>query len=215
MSEAIAGNIAKAQTLADGGLRLYIDLPEVDPTMYPWLYQTGRSVALAALNDAVSQTPAVPHETTGSLANKLHRQGYFYNPRLWAAMEESEVCTQAQHKQWLESQPCLQRDGACEGDVTVHHVRTAANSGTGLKPPHWYGVPLCHFHHSQYHNKGTRQTRDTMMEAAVGFTARHMKAAMKFVLKRESLAGITDDELDHFERGIGFNSGTAWSDNRS
>lgn len=35
-----------------------------------------------------------------------------------------------------------------------HHVRTAANSGTGMKPPDTETVPLCRVHHDEYHLQG-------------------------------------------------------------
>jgi hypothetical protein len=40
--------------------------------------------------------------------------------------------------------------------VQAHHVRTAANAGTGLKPPDTAAVPLCDQHHYEGHQIGWR-----------------------------------------------------------
>lgn len=110
------------------------------------------------------------------LARQLHVDGYFRNPKLWAAMENSGIYTQIQHKAWIESLPCifnehlglqaielpLHRIGLdgnipinCDGDVVLHHCNSAAipaaghSTDTPRKPPHWYGVPLCAINHHQ------------------------------------------------------------------
>jgi len=44
--------------------------------------------------------------------------------------------------------------GACSGQVRAHHMRSAANAGTGLKPHDAYVVPLCDGHHHQFHVAG-------------------------------------------------------------
>jgi hypothetical protein len=58
------------------------------------------------------------------------------------------------HKEWIEQQPCAVRDWECYGTIVGHHVRTAANSGTGMKPGDEWLVPLCDFHHKMGHQKG-------------------------------------------------------------
>jgi len=44
--------------------------------------------------------------------------------------------------------------GCDEGPIEFAHIRTAANSGTGLKPHDRYGISLFHAHHSEAHDKG-------------------------------------------------------------
>jgi hypothetical protein len=60
------------------------------------------------------------------------------------------------HKAWIEGFPCMVEclSHYCHGDVVSAHIRTAANSGTGLKPPQWDTVPLCTRHHGIQHQKG-------------------------------------------------------------
>ena len=88
-----------------------------------------------------------------SLAQRLHIDGYFRNPRLWNVLHQRGVYTLQEHKKWIESQPCLatqmrQRvqmprgemifdypkplmqgtflELACSGEVCLHHVNSAA-----------------------------------------------------------------------------------------
>ena len=59
------------------------------------------------------------------------------------------------HLAWVRSLPCAVK--GCRRKSQAHHVRTAQNSGTGMKPPDSAAVPLCLVHHSESHNVG----RDT------------------------------------------------------
>lgn len=152
-----------------------------------------------------------PKPSGNQVAKHLHVSGYFRNPKLWAAMAAAGIYTQAEHKAWLEAQPCFGIDRvpgiACEGDVVVHHVRTAANAGTGIKPEHWYGVPACCSHHGWAHasSGANRQDKDGLLALAVALTAGQMKAAMKRHLGIESLSDPRFNELvlKRFEREIG------------
>lgn len=154
-------------------------------------------------------------EPAGLLANRMHRAGYFRNPRLWRAMERCGIYTQAEHKEFVQQRPCCAPDlaysgadtfgyGPCGGDVVMHHVRSAANSGTGIKPEHWYGVPLCHNHHQQAHSAAmSREATDTLMVLAINFTAVQVKEAMKSHLGLASLRDITPALVQRFEAEIG------------
>ena len=44
--------------------------------------------------------------------------------------------------------------GCVNGGVELHHVRTAATAGMGLKPPDVSLVPLCWAHHREIHHFG-------------------------------------------------------------
>lgn len=44
--------------------------------------------------------------------------------------------------------------GECHGQVRAHHLRSAANAGTGLKPHDSYCVGLCDGHHEEFHRTG-------------------------------------------------------------
>ena len=59
------------------------------------------------------------------------------------------------HLKWVREQNCCV-PGCMNGVIHVHHVRTAANSGTGLKPPDYWTVPLCSAHHHEIHVHGSK-----------------------------------------------------------
>jgi hypothetical protein len=58
------------------------------------------------------------------------------------------------HLEFVRSHQCSVKSWACRGSIEAHHIRTAANSGTGLKPPDWWTVPLCLIHHRELHATG-------------------------------------------------------------
>lgn len=135
-----------------------------------------------------------------SLAQELHRTGYFRNSKLWDAIESKGLYTQLEHKKWIESRPCDMADQPCSGDVVGHHVRTSDNSGVGIKPSDWFLVSLCHHHHDYVHSKVTRELRGKLWILAVSLTAERMKDAVKRHLHIDSLSTITDDMLSSLER---------------
>jgi len=57
------------------------------------------------------------------------------------------------HRKFIRSRCCCV-PGCDEGSIEVAHVRTAANSGTGIKPIDGYAVGLCHAHHMESHAIG-------------------------------------------------------------
>lgn len=143
-----------------------------------------------------------------SLAQRMMIGGYFNNRKLWEAMERDGHYTQADHMKHLATlRPfTLYPDVASTGDVVIHHVRTADNSGTAIKPDDWYGIPIHDSQHQHLHGHATREDRARHLELAVGCTADAMKAEMKRLLGRESLAGITVEELATFESLIGIDT---------
>jgi len=150
------------------------------------------------------QAAVQPPRVSNSLASKMHRDGYFNNPRLWEAMERAEYYTQFDHKEHVEGLPCCFPEAHHQGDIVLHHCRTSANSGTGIKPPHWYGIPLCHKHHALVHSgKLSREQQHDLLQRAVGITADQVKAALKEAMGLSSLSEITPEALTEFEEHIG------------
>lgn len=153
------------------------------------------------------------------LAKRLHVDGYFRNPKLWAAMEANGLYTQAEHKAYLESLLCWMKPSAmdakqCQGDNIVHHCKSAATPAAGRdsdhpqKPPHWYGITLCSItHHQNWAHSGiggaTRKDKEWLLENAVAITADRMKLKMKAWLGISSLRDITQEQLKRFEEAIG------------
>lgn len=155
--------------------------------------------------------PKLDEKTPNYLAQSMHRNGYFRNPKLWAAMEEKGIYTQEMHKEYVQSLQCcgikFARHIECHGDVVMHHVKTSANSGVGIKPQHWYGVPLCAtghhmtWAHGSHKGSASHEDRhDVMLPHAVGLTAERVKAAFKDSLGLESLSEITQEMLNDFEK---------------
>lgn len=146
------------------------------------------------------------------LAQKMHVDGYFRNPKLWDAMEDAGIYTQDDHKRFVESIPCYGVGNVshilCQGDVCAHHVKKANNSGVGIKPKHWYIVPLCYNHHmnwahGSHANSASHEDREKMLTCAVSLTADRMKQKIKEYLGLESFSEINEGILCDFENIIG------------
>lgn len=137
-----------------------------------------------------------------SIAERMHLNGYFYNRKLWDAMNERGLYTQKIHKTWIESLPCCRPSAiACNGDVIGHHCRTAENSGAGVKPDDWYLLPVCHAHHAWVHGKEiTRERNAELLNKAIEMTSEQMKEMMKAWLVIDSLSGITQEQVAEFEK---------------
>jgi hypothetical protein len=68
------------------------------------------------------------------------------------------------HLAFVRSLGCVVRNRAwteCRGRIEAHHVRTAANSGIGMKPPDTAAVGLCARHHRTLHSEGRRTFEKT------------------------------------------------------
>jgi len=79
-----------------------------------------------------------------------------------------------EHRKWIRQQKCLLDGPFCGGSMHAHHVRTASNSGTGMKPDDEWCVPLCSTHHDRHH-KGIKDWEwkgVNMQAAAKDFAAR-------------------------------------------
>ena len=185
-------------------------------------------VAFATINNSTppGQAPATseteskesPPSGGNQLARYLHTSGYFRNPKLWAALDEAKIYTQATHKKWVEQEPCWflrNGDGKCQGEVCAHHVTSAALPAAGKgenprKPPHWYTLPACFNHHTYVHNKDcSRAEKEAHVVGAVAMMAGQAKNAMKAVISIQSLSVLTLDQLHTFEQSVGlplFNS---------
>ncbi len=62
----------------------------------------------------------------------------------------------AAHLAFVRSQPCCVPGCRTGAPVQAHHVRTAANAGTGMKPPDATAAPLCAIHHAEHDRIGKR-----------------------------------------------------------
>lgn len=90
------------------------------------------------------------------------------------------------HRKWVRTHECCVP--ACQHwPVEFAHVRSAANAGTGLKPPDWFGVSLCNDHHREQHSIGaetfSRQYQIDLWKLAEEFAKESPDIAMKEAMR--------------------------------
>lgn len=208
---AVSGTRRRVKELVDGTLRVEIDIDPMQKRAFlKLLPEIDMPIAIAPL---ATQRQAVTQKEE-SVAHRLHRIGYFRNPRLWERMEAHHIYTQAAHVMWIRTQPCAARAlpsaTICAGDIVGHHVTGAALpvQGTGgrnpRKPLDWFLVPLCDKHHQTWaHGTAERGEKEGLRDLAVATTAEQIRAAMKRHLGLDSLSELTADHLTAFEEQIG------------
>jgi hypothetical protein len=90
------------------------------------------------------------------------------------------------HERWVRSHSCVV-PGCQNVPIEFAHVRTAENSGTGLKPHSKCGVSLCSMHHQQQHEVGVETFQALykidLMALADEFFRRSPDKAMRESLK--------------------------------
>lgn len=64
------------------------------------------------------------------------------------------------HLAWVREQTCCVPLCLSRPSIIAHHVRSAATSGTGMKPPDSSTVPLCMLHHDEGHHRGWKTFED-------------------------------------------------------
>ncbi|PSJ16357.1 hypothetical protein [Nitrosomonas supralitoralis] len=202
--------------LVDGTIRVQIDIDPMYREVFFRLFgQIDMPVAIAPIQ--LNRKPEIRateniSKSPNRLAQAMHLDGYFRNLKLWIGMEIAEVYSQNDHKKYIETLPCCGTKFAkhinCDGDVVGHHVKTSSNSGVGIKPQHWYLVPLCHNHHmtwahGSHAGSATHEDRhEVLLPHAVALTANQVKAYAKKLIGISSLSEITIDLLNTFEEEI-------------
>lgn len=165
---AIQGNVTKFSSLADGTLRLQVDVHQGDTgEALSLLCQVGRVVVLAALKDGIPGTPAdrtsgglsqdvssnVPDDDTGEpgsgkLMQALYRCGWFHATRVLEVLGHD-----AEFLQWCRAQPvcwCCGNPGTIQA---AHYRKVGDGAGTSVKPP-YSAIPLCVPCHQKQHANG-------------------------------------------------------------
>lgn len=169
---ATQGTVSKFQSLADGTLRLQIDIHQTDTAQaLSLLCEVGRTVAVAALVDVqvpepdeltaeggpmqsmdVAATEDECDNNAGKLMQSLYQAGWFHAPKVLKALGKD-----AMFLQWVRQQP---RCWACDGPgleeyaiVAAHYRKVASGAGTSIKPP-YSAIPLCKLCHDKQHAHG-------------------------------------------------------------
>lgn len=176
---AIAGQLMSYRTLADGGLRITIDLPTTESSHFHELFpEVHCQVAVARLNLATASEPTVDY---GNYAKALWLSAFFGLPEVWRATGSDE-----QFLAWVRTQKCIARSpDPCDGPVQAAHVwRQKDGFGKGIKGP-YAAVPLCAGHHGKQHANG---------EGAIGGRAYMEKQRYDSV--REWVWSVMRDDLN-------------------
>jgi hypothetical protein len=152
---AIAGNLNGYKTLADGTLRITVDLSETETRHFHSLFpEVHCRVALAPLlpTELAALQANEPPVTGqyGQLAKVLKLSGFFSYLDVWRATGSDD-----EFLAFVRTQKCCARSGLpCDGPVQAAHVwRIADGFGKGIKGD-YAAVPLCAGHHREQHNGG-------------------------------------------------------------
>lgn len=78
--------------------------------------------------------------------------------RVRSGIERGPKRVWLRHRKFVRSHECCVP--GCSAPAQFHHIRSAANSGTGLLPFDWFGVPLCEHHHHEHHDCGVDTFED-------------------------------------------------------
>ncbi len=146
---AIAGQIVSYRTLADGALRITVDLPETETQHFHSLFPAVHcEVAIAPMRPvqmANSQTKGL----YGEQARELRLSAFFGYIDVWRAVGSDD-----QFLAYVRTQKCIARSGKpCDGPIQAAHVwRLKDDFGKGRKGP-YAAVPLCAFHHRLHHQE--------------------------------------------------------------
>jgi hypothetical protein len=148
---AIAGSLAAYKTLADGTLRITVDLPETETRHFHELFPAVHcEVAVAPMRPtqlAASQTTKGQY---GEQAKALRLSAFFTYVDVWKA-----TGSDAAFLEFVRKQKCAARSGIpCSGPIQAAHVwRQKDGFGKGIKGD-YAAIPLCDGHHRAQHNSG-------------------------------------------------------------
>lgn len=189
MSEvnAIAGSLFSYRTLADGGLRLTVDLNENESEHFHKLFPgVHRPVAIAPLNPVEMSNSMEPMGQYGEQAKALKLSAFLSYLDVWKAAGSDE-----QFLAFVRTQKCIARSGApCGGPIQAAHVwRLKDDFGKGIKGD-YAAVALCAYHHTSQHNYGEDAIggREYMEKRRVQTVAEWVWSVIKKDIGVESMA---------------------------
>ena len=139
------------RTLTDGTVRLQVDIEPNDAIDAMKLFGVPTTpIAIAQLRPEFTvqaqQTKTIEQEQ-GSLANLLHRHGFFRARAVAEKLGSDDL-----FQKWVRTKPCI-LTGATQ-DIEFAHVRRInRGAGTGIKPK-FSGVPLHRDAHRYQHQHG-------------------------------------------------------------
>jgi hypothetical protein len=146
---AIAGNLVSYRTLADGALRITVDLPETETQHFHALFPAvHREVAITPLRP-VQAAASRTSDDYGAQAQELKLSAFTRTLAVWRASGADSAFLE-----WVRTQKCVARSGLpCDGPIQAAHVwRLKDDFGKGVKGD-YAAVPLCAFHHRLHHQE--------------------------------------------------------------
>ena len=228
-SSAIQGTRKAIKEMADGTLRIQIDIEPRDKKLFHKLFpEIDMPVAIAPLvpvaegfcnssqelsvytndpsNIPISGEIKVRRSNSsvslfGAFAQDLRRSSFFRRPEVWRAVGSDD-----EFLEWLKTQDCAAPKGfGHSGDVVPAHVRRVANgSGTGVKPQ-YSAIPLCSEHHSLQHNNGESAIapREWWDKKRIEYLVQWCWETLKQKLGRDSWADVPPGLLAEWARKNG------------
>jgi len=156
---AYLGSSSGARTMADGTLRITVDIPPADAIgAFTAFGSPGSPVALARLTNEAALEEGRPGKPAkgpfGEYAKALVLSGFFRTPKIWESIgtDEEFLTWVRQQKSAYSGKFSMFIDGV--GSCVAAHVRHVEHgSGTAIKPP-FSAIPLTDDEHREAHQKG-------------------------------------------------------------
>lgn len=157
---AIMGSTSSLKTMADGSLRIAIDVsPKESKPAFQLFGTPGTAVALAVIKNEVAvehDRPKADLKTEfGEYARSLKLSDFFRTPAVWKA-----VGTDKEYLEWVKHQKSARsgiysehHDDGNAYCVPAHVRRVEHGAGTGIKPP-YSAIPLTNAEHKMSHDRG-------------------------------------------------------------
>jgi len=147
---------------------------EVDRDTWDWFMEADTSGMMIAAKAAVyadipedcsqedTATETAKTRDLVSVANELHKAGFFRNPLVYNA-----AGSDADYQAWVRRRPCAVcgeydwNDGVRQCEY-AHVRRVSRGAGVSVKPE-YSGIPLCHQHHVMQHSMGEKSFFDDVV----------------------------------------------------
>ncbi len=211
---AIMGSTSSLKTMADGSLRIAIDVsPKDSKPAFALFGSPGTAVALAVIKNEVAVEFDRPKEFKhqslgvdpknissdlktefGEYARALKLSDFFRTPAVWQA-----VGTNHEYMEWLKRQK-----SALSGEFSEYHIGTGAEfcipahvrrvefgSGTAIKPP-YSAIPLTDAEHKKAHQEGDSAigTEEWWAKMRIKYVSDWCWATLKETLQSSSWADL-------------------------
>ncbi|WP_020408946.1 hypothetical protein [Hahella ganghwensis] len=200
MSDVIAFTSRSVKTLADGTLRLSIDIePNDAKAAFELFGMPGVAGAVCRLTQQAAQQNMQQKAISqggqyGEMAKLLKLKGFFRVLDVWRAIGPDSHFTA-----WIRNQKCCFSGvyGTDQDPVQVAHVRRVANgSGTGIKPP-YSSIPLLASNHAKQHQQGESALggKEWFDKQRIEHVERWAWETLKNTLGYQSMADVPPKEL--------------------